>query len=81
MTHNAAMYPTSMIFEHGIHVVTLRVQIKALLLLLFFSRAEVFLAEDLISSVALCAQGFVVGNLYYKYFLPNFAVKNVLHIE
>lgn len=80
MTHNAPMYPTSVIFERGIHVVTLRVQIKALLFF-YFSRAEVFLAEDLISSVALCAQGFVVGNLYYKCFLPNFAVKNVSHIK
>lgn len=34
-----------------------------------------FLAENIISSGALCAQVFVVGTLYYKYFLYNFVVK------
>lgn len=30
---------------------------------------------NIISSLALCAQGFVVGTLHYKYFLYNFALK------
>lgn len=40
-----------------------------------FSRAKVFLAKNIISSVAPCAQWLVVGTLYYKYFLYNFAMK------
>lgn len=67
------MHPISMKFDHAVHVVIFRVRKKTFIF--HFSRAKVFLAKNIISSVALCAQWFVVGTLYYKYFLYNFAMK------
>lgn len=61
MSHVAPVNPDPMIFDHGVHVVTLRVQIKALL---FFTLAELkcfWLKIHIISSAAQCAQGFLVG--------------------
>ena len=39
-----------------------------------------FLAKNIVSSVLLCAQMFLVGTLYNKYFPYNFIVKIFLHI-
>lgn len=69
------MLPIPVLFDHAVHVVTFRVLIDKGFVIFHFSRAKVFLAKNNISSVALRAQGFVVGTWRYKYFLYNLAVK------
>lgn len=58
------MHPIPMKFDHAVHVVTFKVQVKTSL---FFLR--IFLPKNIISLVALCAPWVVVGTLYYRYFL------------